>query len=777
MSLARDIITGALDAATLKDAQEIQDLIAHSVGRRYERPLADRWNNHGMMSSSGSYDLKLIELVTNMQDAILERFALERYGNRSLIPYDDPAQAAAALLDPLPEDERTRLATVTFRESDPPRNRHKRLTAVFDDAGCGLTAAQVPHTIFALGSGHKEGQLYLQGAFGLGGTMTYRNAHAVVLVSRRQPALLAAREDDRITVAVVQWEAQTKGQSAYYLVDRPWSQPGDPAAPWSAPASEFPEFPAGTHLALISYGTDGIHRRYLGDERSFDTILNTRLLRPVLPVRFDAGLRPRSEILRGLERRLESSDANRRRGSEVLPFRYEGATYHLPVSFRLFAKRGEEGERRSYVAYDHAVLFTSNGQVHHHWSPQQFRNRTKHKKLDSRILVVVETDELPIGLRTSLFTADRSTLVRNAPALRLEETVEAFLNDWEALREANSELLRESLSAQDGGPTAAIARRIARALTVRGYTVGGPGTQGGAGGPGGSGGRSGTQRKPILLHDDPTRLEGPQQAIAEIGKTRFLTYILDAPDAFLGTRGNLTVECDDPVIGPRDITVGNLHAGRVRVSIAVAEDAEPGAHTLSLSVSDWMRKAGGLGPTLRTETKLELVTHIERTGTGQGDPTGGAAGTQGATAGNNVAVKWVNHDDDGREEWTAATVGAVEQVPASILAADPEYSDLAALGDTDIPTVVLNSGYTPWKAYLHSRTRTLNDLDSPKERYATGVGVHLLLMDQELSKRPPEQAVDPEVEEITKRAGARAVLSVQPAFDELAKEAGLEDDD
>lgn len=777
MTLAYDIIFGALNAATVEDAQDVQDLIAMSVGQRYERPLADRWNNHGMMSSSGSYDLKLIELVTNMQDAVLERFALERHGDPSAIPYGNPAMAALALLGPLSEDQRTRLATVRFEESDPPRGRHRRLTAMFDDAGCGLTASQVPRTIFALGSNHKEGQLYLQGAFGLGGTMTYRNAQSVVLVSRRQPGLLAPGEDDRITVAVVQWEAQTKGQSAYYLVDRQWTEPGDLGMPWSAPASEFPSCAAGTHLALISYGTDGIHRRKLGDERSFDTILNTRLLRSVMPVRFDAGLRPRSEILRGLEHRLESSDAKRQRGSEILPFHHQGTTYHLPVSFRLFAKRQTEGERRSYVAYDHAVLFTSNGQVHHHWSPQQFRNRTKHKKLDSRILVVVDTDELPIGLRTSLFTSDRSTLVRNAPALRLEETVEAFLNDWEALREANSELLRESLSAHDGGPTAAIARRIARALTVRGYTVGGSGSQGGSTGPGGSGGRSGTKRKPITLHDDPTRLDGPDQVVAEIGKTRFITYILDAHDGFLGTRGTLQVECDDPVIGSRDITIGSLHGGRVRVSIAVSEDARPGTHNLSLSVKDWMRKSGGLGATLRTETKLQLVMSVEPTGTGQGRPTGGAAGHRGAALGNNVAVRWVSHEDEGRDEWTAATVGAVEQIPANILAADSEYEDLAALGETEIPTVVLNSGYTPWKTYLHGRTKALNDLANPKERYATGVGVHLLLMDQELSKRSRDDVLDPAIEEITKRATARAILSVLPAFDELAKEAGLEDAD
>lgn len=347
------------------------------------------------------------------------------------------------------------------------------------------------------------------------------------------------------------------------------------------------------------------------------------------------------------------------------------------------------------------------------------------------------------------------------------------------LRDANSALIREGLRAQSGGPTANIARRIARALTVRGFTVGGAGSSGGPGGGGGAGGRSGTRRKPITLHDDPTRLEGPATAEAEIGKTRFLTYILDAHDDFLGTRGELHVECDNPVIGSRDITIGPPHNGRVRVSVAIPEDADPATHTLTITLDGWMRKAGGLGETLRTETKLALVPHIEPSGAGKGRPTGGGKGDQGAAAGNNVAVLWDDHDDETpREGWTAATVGAVEAIPANLLAeVEPGYADLASLGDTNIPNIVLNAGYTPWKTYLHSRTKTLTDTDAVKERYATGIGVHLLLLEQELAKRPANNPPDPDLEAISKRAAARAVLSVLPAFDELAREAGLEEEE
>jgi hypothetical protein len=34
-------------------------------------------------------------------------------------------------------------------------------------------------------------------------------------------------------------------------------RPGDTALPYAIPASDYPEFEPGTHLALISYGVEG----------------------------------------------------------------------------------------------------------------------------------------------------------------------------------------------------------------------------------------------------------------------------------------------------------------------------------------------------------------------------------------------------------------------------------------------------------------------------------------------------------------------------------------
>lgn len=774
------LVNAALTAATTTDAEAVQDRIADSIGGRHERPVGDRPNNHGMIGSSGSYDLKLIELVTNMQDAVVERLAIARWGSPEAVPYSTPLAAAEDLLvgDPLGRDP----VRVTFRVSDPPTGSTKRLTAVFRDLGCGLTPGQLPSTVFQLGGNLKEDRLYQQGAFGMGGAMTYRNAEAVVVVSRRAPELLAAGEEDRITVAVVQWEDKTKGSSATYLVQRPWTGPGDCVEPWSCPASHAPDFEPGTHLAVVSYGVEGLQRKREGDERTFDTMVNTRLFRPIMPVRFDNSEitgRPRTTEMRGLARRLADNPGDRPQGTENLPFSTGGVTYHLPVSYWVFAPNQEAGSRRSFAAYNHVVLFLSHGQVHHHWTGPQFRLKTRHKKLADRVLVTVDTDELPIRLRTSLFTADRSELVRNPPALKLEEAVRAFLDDLDPLRQLNSQLIREALTAADTVPTLDIARRIGRALAVKGFALGtgGTGSAGTSPGAGGGGGGEGGTTKPVPLHNDPTRLTGPTTARAQIGSTRSVSFTVDAFDSFFAEgRGRLTATTDHPDITEQELSVGQVRDGRFRVMVAVPEGLDPATTKLTVTLTDWFKAAGGLGDPLTTTTELHLVTELPTRGTGQGKPSGGGTGNAGAGAGGYVAVAWSTPAE--QANWNRMTVGEVVNVPARIVAEEkPEYADLAVLGDVEVPLVYLNEKYPPLEDYLRGRSqKNLTNFDKPRQTYGLGVGVHLLALSQQVQARDQAQIeTDPDLVAGAQGAAARAVLAVMPEFDDLAKQAGLDE--
>ncbi|MEU0407211.1 hypothetical protein ABZ307_05185 [Streptomyces griseorubiginosus] len=777
----QQIVHAALNAATLADAEAVQELIAQSFTAEHRRPVGDKWNNFGLMGSSGSYDLKLIEHVTNMQDSVIERFALQQYGSRANVPFQTPFEATGELLKYLDSSEKSNLAVTTFEDSDAPASTTKRLTAVFRDKGCGMTPASVPNTIFALGGSNKEDALYLQGAFGLGGAMTYRNAKAVVVVSRRDPALLKDDEEDCITVAVVQWQDNTKGQTAYYLVNREWSAAGDTAEPWSCPHEDYDEFEPGTHLALVSYRVDGVQRRREGDAKSFDVVTNTRLFHPVFPTRFvNNTTRGRGTTLEGLEHRLERSEYDFEPGEEILPFHHQGRTYQLPVRYWLFAGGPKDpGGRDKFLASDHAVLFTSNGQVHHHWSPRDVRDQTGLNRLYDRLLVVVETDELPIRDRTNLFTADRSELVRGDVALRLEEAVRALIRESAVLREANNALIRASYQDKSDQPTAEIARRISRALTVKGFSLGSGNGSGGQGGGQGAGraGSGGGGLKPVVLHPDPSLITGPATVRAVVGTTRSITYTVDVEDAFYERRGRLRAICDHPdIVEDREITTGNGRNGRVRVMVAVPETAELGTYELRIVLEDWIRAAGGLGHKLEHVTKLELVEDIPGNGSGTGKPTKGAKGQggPGPGPGSNVALRWTSHENEAH--WERVTVGAVEDVPASILADQlSDYAELRALGDQPIPTVLLNQEYPPFKKYLAARNKELTSDKRAREQYAVGVGVSLLLLQQKLDKIKKAGGEVPEDDFIdeARRAAASAVLAVMPAFDDLAKEVGL----
>ncbi len=786
MTHPAQIVTAALAATTATDATNVQQMIGAAFGATHKRPVGDKWNNHGLMSTSGSFDYKLIENVTNMQDAVIERHALRKYGGADAIPYLSPQVAAADLFPFSTVAERARMVTVTFQESDRPTGTTKRLTPIFRDQGCGLRPESVPTTIFGLGGSQKDGALYQQGAFGLGGAMTFRNAAAVVLVSRRDPKLLAAGEQDLITVAVVQWQDNVKGRTAYYLVDQKWNTAGDPGQPWSCPAAEVPDFEPGTHLALVSYRVDGFHRVREGDERTFDTVTNTRLFRPVLPIRFTnmiARGEKRSTNLVGLEYRLDNAKQTFDEGEDTLPFSFEGTTYTLPVRYVLFAKKpGDAGGRRSFVAHNHAVLFLSNGQTHHHWTPQQFKLKTKLNKLHDRILVVVDTDELPIRVRTGLFTADRSELVRGDAALRLEEDLRAFLNDWEALKEENNAAIREALTGGDAEPTLEAARKISRAMNIPGFGSSGDSGSGGGGtkrGGAGQGGGGGKPSKPIDLKNDPTTITGPNAVQAVIGRTRSITYTVDVVDEFFNGRGQLAVDSDHPNIrGGHDITVGKGNKGRVRVSVAVSDTLEPGTYELRLRLADWMKSSGGIGHTLEHTTKIELVEEIpgQGNGSGSGKPTHGTGTASGPSQGTNIALVWRGLPD--QDSWTRTTVGEIIDTPAYVLAeSNADYKDLAVLGEQNIPTVLLNADFTPLKQYLTGRNKQLDSLTSPKERYSVGVGVGLLLLKASADQQAATDPITDKVLAAAQNAIAKGVLAVMPAFDDLTKAAGLDDNE
>lgn len=775
----RGIVRAALEAKTGEDALNLQGMIEMSLGSQHFRPLGDRWGNFGLLASGADYDLKLVELITNMQDAVIERAALERFGGRNAAAriLKSPRQAVETLFG---SGGPSALPEVTFWESDPPATKSHKLTVCFDDRGVGMTPESVPDTIFALGGSNKEDAPYLQGAFGLGGELMYRNSDYVVLVTRRAPQLLEDGQEDRITVAVVQWNELTKTQTAVYLVGDEWAKPGDNAAPWNCPASDYPEFEPGTHIALVSYGTAALYRQREGDERSFDTIVNTRLYRPMFSTRWRNYLARgdnRATTLRGLRTRLDSTSHDFPMEDDKLPFVYLGKQYFLEVSCVVFAERGKPGERRSFVAHDHAVLFTSNGQVQSHWTPAEFKLKTKLKKLDSRILIEVDLDALPVEARTALVTPDRAETVKSTVARRLDAAVVDFLNDWDPLIEQNRLILQEQLRSTNKVNTRGVSDQIRRAFSARGFDFQGSGTdRSGNGGPGGSkhsGGRNGSHKPPVIeLHDDPTRIDGPRTLNLELGSTRGQRFEVDATDEFFTRgRGALSVEAGEgfPFGSVSEIlTIGQPHSGRVRLSFAIPDGYEETSFELSLVLRDWMKLSGGSGDDLVHHFTVSLVSEIPGSGNGKGKKSTGQKGSNGPRGGSNAVLLWVNGAD---RNWHPKDVGELEKIPANEIAAQStDFSDLGPLGATEIDCITLNADYQPLVRYLQARAETIGptSMDNLKNRYAVGVGVQMLVLAEEEEKL--EKAgiqIEEGARKASHRASARGVLAILPEFDRL----------
>lgn len=156
------IIRAALEARTVTEARKLQGLIEQAIGSRHERPIGNTWNNQGILTGSGaSYDHKVLEVVTNMQDAVLERLALQRYGSAEAVPFTTPHEASEALLSGSTKG-RANLTSVDIHAASEGRDK-KHVTIVMRDLGCGITPADVPLGIFRVGSKHKDGRDWLQG--------------------------------------------------------------------------------------------------------------------------------------------------------------------------------------------------------------------------------------------------------------------------------------------------------------------------------------------------------------------------------------------------------------------------------------------------------------------------------------------------------------------------------------------------------------------------------------------------------------------------------------
>lgn len=148
------LVERAVAVRSLEDALAAERAIIEFVGDEYRRPLGDVWNNFGLVSHAGDFDNKVIEAVTNAQDAILEREAAKRFAGGK-IPYRSPREAANDLLALDQKTTRERIH-VDLASAGDEQLKQRKITIGVSDDGSGMTPSQMSTTVLQLGSRHKS---------------------------------------------------------------------------------------------------------------------------------------------------------------------------------------------------------------------------------------------------------------------------------------------------------------------------------------------------------------------------------------------------------------------------------------------------------------------------------------------------------------------------------------------------------------------------------------------------------------------------------------------
>lgn len=255
------------------------------------------------------------------------------------------------------------------------------------------------------------------------------------------------------------------------------------------------------------------------------------------------------------------------------------------------------------------------------------------------------------------------------------------------------------------------------------------------------------------------------------GRTRGVYISINGVDDFLPRRAEARVTCSHLDIDPAsDITLGRLRSGRLRVAIAVPPDAELADAELAVEVPPWVGRAGGRKGPLHFVCPFRVIDPAT-SGRGRSEASQGTH----AAGSDRVALVWTSHETE--EGWTSQTVGDVERIDADSLA--QAASDYAALAGQhfEVLVVKLNEEFAPLKSYAALRAQEVGDegVARAKDRYAVGVGVDMLLLDEQATAMSDRlRTVDDEWIDIARTAAARGVLAVMPDYDQLVAEAGLE---
>lgn len=747
----QQLIDLALAVATRSEFEALTRAL-DDAGAPYERPVGDLLGNLSAISASGDPEHLVLELVTNGQDALLERRAAALRLAGEVVPRG-PRELAQLLGWPGETKTNQALAQqlqLSLRDS----GERNRPTLSLRDRGIGVDAARARKTIFSLINAPKNHASYLLGNYGKGGSTMYRDGRGAVLIGRPSPELIAETGcEDRVWLTVVdavhdfgKVDRWTYRVTSEFDADRP----ADTAPLLSFPSSEV-NFDPGLLVTHISYAAPGMGKAsILRDRKSIYVLGNTRIFDPVLPWsivddrsdKAHTGYRvmygSRSNFIGGEQRQLKGSPLN---GVLLVSDPEGGEAYDLPITAFLF----DPSSRSAATSPDHVVVFTSNGQVQAHWGAVETRNRTAEaggtisglRRVAQNVMFVeVDLDRVPSRVRSRVVSADRTRFTDIPVAKTIELETARWLTEQPVLLELEKELsLDRSRSTGRAQVSSKTLDEIARKLGFRG-----------------SGGtrlrKSSPPKPPQVLLAEPTELSGHGVVSVVLGKTKTIHFSLNAVDDFLA-RMVAEVELDiEGLLLPAKPAASSLRGGRFSMELLVGSEAEPAEHSAVARIR-FMARSGGL-KTLTWPFKLVLLKEPRPLV----DPPGKKK------SGPRPVVRWV--------ELESSRVGDVsDQFTGAELAEVFEESDYAQYGDERLTLIEVNRNYLTFRQYLDEVAASAGDrtVEVREGRYVVGVAVALSRVFGVI----PGAADDPfpsvengERQELARLAADAVVASLQP---------------
>lgn len=410
--------------STIEQLQEITsaeelDSFLEDKGVTWQRLGGEDTNNIGIVDMGSEAEQAFFERVSNAQDAVIEKKALNRYGDIDTainnLP-NSPREAIKELYDisngdltNLDHKKRKRLADeIQLRLLN--SGIDDRPTIDVNDNGIGQQPTEFTDTFLSLNSDNKNTKPFLIGRFGQGGTNVYRYAERTIIISRSHEGgpigwTVVKREQNyqleggnRVSTYVY----ATNAQGAIFEID----------------ASEQPEFEGSLIRMVEYYASDfsaGItsrlglnHLRGLSGQQMFSSVLPLR----VIDDRDDDDsdehtVTGNRHVLDG-SKYVDEIDGNRTQGTLNIPTDFGNleVRYWIIDSTQSNSDLSTRQIIKKFVKPSKPLVFTLSGQLHHEEGKQVLTDANL-GFLKSRIICEVNFDQLDEHERNLVFSSTR----------------------------------------------------------------------------------------------------------------------------------------------------------------------------------------------------------------------------------------------------------------------------------------------------------------------------------------------------------------------------------